>query len=183
MVKSDSAERESIKDLGAVFLSQRHRLMAFIQGLVRNPSVSEDIFQEVWVRFAEASASGVIIEYKSAWCRAVARNLIFHYWRDRKGELLVGDPELLSLVESAFDETESHLAEAELRRESLANCLRLLPEKSRELLKLKYYAGLSAKAIGRSFKQSPESVLMALSRVRRIMAKCIKGRMKGAASL
>lgn len=173
----------STKDLGAEFLSHRHWLMAFIHGLVRNPSVAEDIFQEVWVRFADASARGIVIENKGAWCRGVARNLIFHYWRGRKGELFVGDPDLLSYAELAFEETERGKEMALQRRECLANCLQLLPERSRTLLKLKYYAGLSAKAIGQSIQRSPESVLMALSRVRRVMARCIETRMKTAAEL
>jgi RNA polymerase sigma-70 factor, ECF subfamily len=169
---------ERQQQLMAEFVASRHSLFAFIQGVVRNPHDSEDIFQEVWVRFSRALAEGTEILEQAKWCRGTARNLILHYWRDRRQEKVVADPGLLDLVELAFEEQDSNPEYWRMRREALAECIQELPQHSRNLLRLKYVEALAAESIARQLKQSAAAVLMALSRLRRALRDCALQKLK-----
>jgi RNA polymerase sigma-70 factor (ECF subfamily) len=160
------------QELMTEFVAARHSLFAYIYGFVRNPHDSEDLFQEVWVRLSKALAQGTEIQDQAKWSRGTARNLILHYWRERKSDKVVADQELLDLVELAFTEQESNHEYWRSRQEALNECIQELPPRSQELLRLKYERGLSADQVGDEVNQSSAAVLMSLSRIRRLLREC-----------
>ncbi len=171
-----SIERQ--QQLMAEFVASRHNLFAFIHGFLRNPHDSEDIFQEVWVRFSRALTEGAEIIDQAKWCRGTARHLILHYWRDRRDDKVIADPALLDVVELAFEEQDANPEYWRVRREALSECIQELPERSRTLLRLKYVEALSAERISTQLKQSAAAVLMALSRLRRALRDCAVQKLK-----
>ena len=56
----------AIEDPNAEFVSQWHELFAFIYALVRNVHDTEDIIQEVWLKFSSTLETGVRIEKTAA---------------------------------------------------------------------------------------------------------------------
>jgi RNA polymerase sigma factor (sigma-70 family) len=78
------------------------RLFRFIRGKVRTDEDAEDILQEVWYQFTNASAIGTI-EQVNGWLFAVARNKITDKYRKQL-------PELLADYEYEGDEGESSFA-------------------------------------------------------------------------
>jgi len=169
---------ERQQELMAEFVAGRHNLFAFIQGLVRNPHDSEDIFQEVWVRFSRALAEGVEILDQAKWCRGTARNLILHFWRDRRKAAVPADEQLLDLVELAFAEQSANQDYWRARQEALAECIQELPERSQGLLRLKYEDGLPAHEVAGKLRQTSAAVLMALSRLRRALRECAEKKLR-----
>jgi RNA polymerase sigma-70 factor (ECF subfamily) len=163
---------ERQQQLMAEFVATRHSLFAFIYGFTRNPHDAEDLFQEVWVRFARALAEGAEIQDQAKWCRGTARNLVLHYWRDRRQDATPSDPELLDLVEQAFEEQSAGQDQWRARQEALSACIEEMPERSRQLLRLKYEESLSAGEVANRFHQTTAAVLMALSRVRKALRDC-----------
>jgi len=153
-------------------MANRHSLFGYIYGFVRHPQDAEDIFQEVWVRFSQALSDGTDIENPAWWCRGTARNLVLHYWRDRREDKVVADQELMERVEEAFAEQEPNRDYWLARQQALHECIERLPERSRRLLCLKYEQGLSAQGVAGQLLQSAAAVLMALSRVRQILRDC-----------
>ena len=53
---------QTLRILSSEFLAGRHELMAFVYGLVRDPQAAEDIFQEVWIRLAEAAEQETVAD-------------------------------------------------------------------------------------------------------------------------
>jgi RNA polymerase sigma-70 factor (ECF subfamily) len=164
--------------LTSEFVAGRHALYGFIYGLVRNTHDAEDILQEVWVRFFSALEKGVEIQNQATWCRGTARNLILHYWRDRKADKVVVDTELVDLVALAFTEQEGRHDYWLARQQALKECMALLPVRSKHLLRLKYEEGLSAQAVAKRLVQSADAVLKALSRVRQALRECAAEKLK-----
>jgi RNA polymerase sigma-70 factor (ECF subfamily) len=162
------------QEIMAEFVAARHSLFAYILGFVRNPHDAEDLFQEVWLRLSGALAEGRDIQDQAKWCRGTARNLILHYWRDRRQDKVIADQELFDLVELAFAEQVTHEDFWRSRREALNECVQELPERSRHLLRLKYEQGLSADQVGDQLQQSGAAVLMSLSRLRRLLRDCAR---------
>src|SRR5580692_2842547 len=86
-----SSESEAIQNAAAEFLRDRHRLGAFVNGLLRDAHAAEDVLQEVWVRLATEVGRGTQVENQPAWCRGVARNLIRRHWEKKQNAKVVAD--------------------------------------------------------------------------------------------
>ena len=98
------------QQITAWFLADRHRLMAFIFGLLREAQTSEDVFQEVWLKLHAELEKGAVIQNPPAWCRTVARNLILMHWRTKQNSKVRVDStlvEFLDCVEQAFAEDDA----------------------------------------------------------------------------
>lgn len=165
-----------MKELAARYMAQRHALTAFIEGLVRDPAAAEDIFQEVWIRLAEAAEKGVEIDDLPRWCRGVARNLILHHWRDKRGDREVA--RIVEFVETAFAEREGAVEPWLDRRQALAGCIDRLPDHARDLLRMKYDQGRSIAEIGRLLKRSINGVMVSLTRLRHALSDCVEKQIK-----
>jgi len=166
---------DRIKTLSARFMAERHALMGFIYSMIRDLAGAEDILQEVWIRLAEAAERGEAIADAAKWCRGVAKNLILHYWREKRTAKVVADSELLDLVEQALNE---HPQAADNRRQALMECIDRLPEKSKRLLQMKYEQGVSFAGMAERLERSMESLKMALCRVRQGLLECVKRKLR-----
>src|SRR5437773_4911043 len=124
------------------FLANRQQLLSFIYGLVRQPQIAEDIFQETWLKLANSMQQGTVIERPAPWCRKVAKNLVLEHWRRQANSKVVVDSalvEFVDYVELAFNENpEDKTSE---RQQALNSCVEALPAKSKQLLALKYEEG------------------------------------------
>lgn len=155
--------------------------MAFIYGLVRDPHTAEDIYQDVWLKLANAMEKGVVIADQAKWCRKVAKNLIVQHWREQRDAKVIADSTLLEFVdyvETAFDEGDAREDRWSDRRYALNECVQALPEKSRQLLMLKYDEGFSISAIAAHLRQTSAAVVKALVRLRQALAICVEKKLK-----
>ncbi len=177
LCSSHVIERMANEDPKAEFVSQRHELFGFIYALVRDVHDAQDLVQEVWLRFAGALENGVRIEKPGAWCRGTAKHLILHHWRNKANAKVLMDSEMVELVDLAFSENEEEQEVWQERRQALADCVGTLPEKSRHLLALRYEQGKAFAEIADSVHQSLASVMMALSRLRRLLQKCVQNKL------
>jgi RNA polymerase sigma-70 factor, ECF subfamily len=168
-------------ELATEFLANRHLLMSFISGLVRDVHEAEDIFQEVWIRLANAAENGTVIENQLKWCRGVARNLILHYWRDQRTSKVIADSDLLvflNYVELAYDEREITPDNWTDRQQALHDCVTSLPDKWRQLLKLKYDEQCSIAEICERMGKSSAAIVKALLRLRTALAACVEKKLR-----
>ena len=172
---------ETLKQITTEFLASRPHLMGFIYGLVRNPQMAEDVYQEVWLKLANEMEKGVVIEDQGKWCRKVARNLIVQYWREQRDAKVVADSTLLEFVdfvELAFDESDPRDDRWSDRQLALNECVQALPSKSRQLLLLKYDDGFAMSTIAARMQQSTAAVVKALVRLRQALSVCVAKNLK-----
>ena len=163
------------------FLADRHRLMAFIYGLLREAQTSEDVFQQVWLKLHAELEKGAVIQNPPAWCRTVARNLILMHWRTKQNSKVRVDStlvEFLDCVEQAFAEDDAADDSGQDRRAALCECLRALPEKSRQMLALRYEQELPLKDVAAKAGHSCDAVIKALVRLRKALAVCVEKKLK-----
>ena len=174
-----SRESEIIQRAAAEFIHDRHRLGAFVGGLLRDAHAAEDVIQEVWVRLAAEVTKGTVIENQPAWCRGVARNLILKHWRTQQTAKVVADSEVMETfieqVDMAFAESD-HAAEDEWQRRQqvLDDCVAALPEKSRHMLSLRYERRKSVEEVARTTGQSFDAVTKSLYRLRQALTDCVE---------
>jgi RNA polymerase sigma-70 factor, ECF subfamily len=173
-----SIQSDAIQRAAAEFIRDRHRLGAFVNGLLRDPHAAEDLLQEVWVRLAAEVERGTALENQAAWCRAVARNLIRRHWERQQSAKVVADSLVLEAflerVEQAFAELEDAQDERAARQQALEDCVAALPEKSRRMLSLRYEARASVEEVARTGGQTFDAVTKALYRLRLSLAGCVE---------
>jgi RNA polymerase sigma-70 factor, ECF subfamily len=167
-----------LRTMSAQFLDQRHSLMAFIRGIVRDNDVAEDIFQEVWLQLAETIEKNGEVRDLPKWCRGTARNLVLRHWQKKKGQKVIADSSFLQHVETSFQEQEATRSYWDSRRDALRQCIEGLPATQKEILQLRYDAQLPIQTIAERVQKSVASIMMMLSRMRRAMAKCADQRLK-----
>jgi RNA polymerase sigma-70 factor (ECF subfamily) len=176
-----SIESEAIQRAAAEFIRDRHRLGAFVNGLLRDWHAAEDVLQEVWVRLAAELEKGTRLENQAAWCRGVARNLIRRHWDRRRSAKVVADSAVLEAflerVEQSFAETDGATDEWAARQQALDECVAALPERTRRMLSLRYESRASVEEIARAMGQTFDGVTKALYRVRRALLECVERRL------
>jgi RNA polymerase sigma-70 factor (ECF subfamily) len=165
---------DALRNLSGTFLANRHRLMAFILGLTRDPGTAEDVLQETWMKLAEAAERGTPIEDPLSWCRTVAKNFVLMRWRRERSAKVVIDSRLVDLAETAFREQDGAADAWDAHRRALMACVKELPDRSRRMLSLRYEHGLPVSGVARQMRKSYDAVMMALSRLRRALAGCVQ---------
>lgn len=156
------------------FLRNEADLRAFIGSLVLDPHQREDVFQEVALALWRQMDVYDPGRPFGAWARGVAANKILQF-RDKAARTPVAfAPATIEAVLAAYDRTE---ADASRRADALRDCVQKLPEKSRELLALRYDEQLDAEAISRRTQRTLDAVYQALSRIRALLADCIHQRL------
>jgi len=160
-----------------LFLGNERMLRDYIRGLVRLTSDADDVFQETGIKVLNAEAYPDDEAVFPAWCRGVARNVILHYWRDKRRSRVVADTRLLDAFERAYEDAD---AEGDLwndRRRALEDCVRGLPEASREVLHSRYRESRSFDEVAAATGKAATALRMMVSRLRRELLKCVERRL------
>jgi RNA polymerase sigma-70 factor (ECF subfamily) len=169
---------EAIQHAAAEFIRERHRLSAFVGGLLRDAHAAEDLIQEVWVRLAAEVERGTQLNNQAGWCRGVASNLIRQHWDRQQSAKVVADSAVLECfldrVEMAFTEVTEDAAAWATRQQALDECVAALPDRSRQMLTLRYESRAPMDEVARAMGQTFESVTKALYRVRRMLLECVE---------
>jgi len=161
------------------FLANRRELMSFIYGLVRDLQRAEDIFQETWLKLANALQEKTVVEHQAKWCRKVAKNLVLQHWRQQRNAKVIADSsllEFLDFVELAYDE--NAIDQTTDRQQALNDCVAVLPPRSKRLLALKYEENHSLEQIAKTVDQSTAAVVKALLRLRQALSICVQKKLK-----
>jgi RNA polymerase sigma-70 factor (ECF subfamily) len=167
---------ESLEDLYADY---RERLLHFVMSKVGVDShAAEDIVQEA---FTAALMSFAGFQFRSSpytWLCSIAQHKIADYYRRQYS---CDHAESLSLDElAAEDEPDDPTAtsierwlEAQETRDVVQRALRRLPPMYSEVLRLKYFAGLSVNEISHKIGRTPKAVEGLLARARRTLSQSL----------
>ena len=158
-------------------LVREHEAMlnAFVLGLVRDPSLAEDVCQEAFVQGFRQLSTLKQKHLFPAWLRTIARNLALAELARRKLEVSV-DPELLQGMEDVFSALDRNTSQS-LWQERVAvidGCLDSLPDSLRDCCRLHYFESYSAKAIAEALQISLAAALKRLERARSAIGTCVE---------
>jgi RNA polymerase sigma-70 factor (ECF subfamily) len=133
------------EDWDALYAEQLPRIYNFFRFRVGDGAVAEDLtsitFEKAWSarhRYRRDLAAF------ATWLFTIARNVAVDHYRQQRRHV-----SLEQAAEVAAETTPEELAERRSDVEHLGRLLAVLPERERELLSLKYGAGLTNRAIAR----------------------------------
>jgi RNA polymerase sigma-70 factor (ECF subfamily) len=149
-------------------------IRAFIGSLVRGSHDCDDLFQEValtlWKEFSRYDRSRSF----GAWARGIAAVKLMQRWDKVKRLPVILSPEAIQAVATAFDRSE---VLASGKAEALEHCLDQLPEKSRQLLELRYERSLKIEQIAAELQATLDAIYQSLSRIRARLLDCVNRRL------
>ena len=168
-----SNQSQSREDFTQRWLEAEPSVSAYVFATINSFHDAEDVLQQV----AQQAASR-FDHYDPArpflgWVLWLAKSRIIDFYRRRKRDQLVCNDAFLDRLSAALVERAAQRCE---RREALEHCLQGLPQRSRELLDLRYLEDLPATAIADSLGSTAGSIRVKLTRVRHALAECIERR-------
>lgn len=130
----------------------KDRLYSYIYNIVRNEDMTDDIFQETFVKVIVRIKQNKYVESGKfySWLSTIAHNLIIDYFRTEQNERVVSNDDYeYDLFNSAAvlqNSIESDIV-AEQTLEDVKKLLECLPENQKEVVKMRFYQDMSFKEI------------------------------------
>ena len=151
-------------------LLERHtrRVRDYVRMLVKDNDVADDLTQEVLIKVVKVLDEGRYTDKGRflPWVLRIAHNRVLDYFRANKQVKTVNESsagfDILGSRNLAEPSIEDQLV-SEQQAEEVRALIELLPEEQREVVKMRYYDGLSFKEIA---EQTGVSINTALGRMR-----------------
>lgn len=167
----------SNEDVLRILMKSRDRIAAAAWVVVRDAHAAEDIFQNVVIKGMTKETSfdsdGAVL----SWAYITARRAAIDWVRRHRNESSAPSIELIQQLEAEW--IEDHARE-DHRTEVLRDCLRELPPKSSELLRLRYFDGLACGQVSERLGTGLDAIYQRLSRLHKALKDCVESRLAGA---
>jgi RNA polymerase sigma factor (sigma-70 family) len=153
--------------LEALITRHQKKIFSYILVTIKDKAVSEDIFQDTFIKIINTVRSG---QYKEEgkfiqWAMRIAHNLMIDYFRRNKRINIVenkADFDIFDTIRNVDDSVESKIIIQQIH-EDVRNLIELLPDEQKEVIYLRHYSDLSFKEIA---EQTNVSINTALGRMR-----------------
>jgi len=148
-------------------MRHKSRVFAFIMSKIKNRDVTEDIFQDTFIKVINSLKRGKYNEEGKfvPWVMRIAHNLVIDHFRRQKKTRSIAPTDDFNIFDVISNEEKN--AEEEMIDDQITSDVRKLieelPEDQKEVLKMRYYKDLSFKEIA---EITDVSINTALGRMR-----------------
>jgi RNA polymerase sigma-70 factor (ECF subfamily) len=171
MLLSDLSDQELVKkyidgdNLSFETLLNRHknRVFAFIMSKIKNKDISEDIFQDTYVKVVNSLQKGKYNEEGKflPWVMRIAHNLVIDHFRKQKKMHMIrsnNDFDIFDVIKDNSINVDDKLIRDQIFTD-LRSLIDLLPIDQKEVLRMRYFEELSFKKIAEYFDISINTAL------------------------
>ncbi|RRQ45101.1 RNA polymerase sigma factor [Chryseobacterium sp. SC28] len=159
------------KSLSLLIIRHKKDLFSFIYYKVMDEDLANDIFQDTFIKIIVTLKEGRYKEENKfiLWAKRIAQNLIIDHYRLQSKNIKISETSYENEEFSIFDilkEPESNIEDRLIDRQindDLLRMLVMLPDNQQEVIKLRFFDGLSFKEIA---DQTDTSINTTLGRVR-----------------
>jgi RNA polymerase sigma-70 factor, ECF subfamily len=159
-----------------LLVSERVKMLAYIQSLVLDEDIAEDVFQDVCMLAVKKAATIKDETHLLRWLRTTARFLSMSALQKNKQRHLSFDDGLLDVLESAWRKRDAD-AITDLT-ESLRHCIDLLPAPSRKLIEQRYMDEKGCDQLAAETGRPVASLYVTFSRILGTLNDCICARLR-----
>jgi RNA polymerase sigma-70 factor (ECF subfamily) len=155
-------------------IRDRVKLLGYIWAIVRDHNLADDLFQDVTVLAIERAEKINDEGHLLLWSRKAARFKALEVLRSKAYRMALLDDDVLDMLEAdwAAADSTSTCEEAD----HLRSCVEQLTPRAKEIVHLRYTEGLSGIQVAETIEIKVESVYVALARIHRNLAECIRRR-------
>ena len=142
----------------------KNRVFAFIMSKIKNKDISDDIFQDTYVKVVNSLQKGKYNEEGKflPWVMRIAHNLVIDHFRKQKKMQMIRSNNDFDIFDVIKDSKIN--ADEKLIKDQIFNDLNLLidklPNDQKKVLKMRYYEELSFKKIAEHFDISINTALV-----------------------
>ena len=129
------------------------KVFSYIDFIVRNREVAEDLFQDTFMRVVATLKGGKYAEQQkfSAWLMRITHNILVDYFRHLKNEKSISNDENeVDLFNDIKLADENNIETQIIKSQNLngvQSIIKLLPQNQQEIINLRYYQDMSFKEI------------------------------------
>lgn len=129
------------------------KVFTYINFIVRNREVAEDLFQDTFMRVVATLKGGKYAEQQkfSAWLMRITHNILVDYFRHLKNEKNISNDENeVDLFNDIKLADENNVETQMIKMQNLngvERIIKMLPENQQEIINLRYYQDMSFKEI------------------------------------
>ena len=141
----------------------KNRVFAFIMSKIKNKDLSEDIFQDTYVKVVNSLQKGKYNEEGKflPWVMRIAHNLVIDHFRKQKKMQMIrsnNDFDIFDVIKDSKINADEKLIKDQIFSD-LNSLIDKLPSDQKEVLKMRYYEELSFKKIAENFDISINTAL------------------------
>jgi RNA polymerase sigma-70 factor (ECF subfamily) len=156
------------------FLACQDDIKAFVRSLVRDHAAADELFQDIaltmWEKFDTYDSDRPF----GAWVRGIALNKVLQYRGKSRRTPIPFSPEA---IEAVLDAYEVRQQRAHPALDALERCLKPLPQKSLEMLSMRYGQSWTVREIAEAIGSNIAAVHKALARLRSRLLDCVQRRL------
>tara|TARA_B000000477_G_scaffold60253_1_gene50641 strand:- start:1230 stop:1814 length:585 start_codon:yes stop_codon:yes gene_type:complete len=171
MLLSNLSDQELVKNyingdnssFEALLNRHKNRVFAFIMSKIKNKDLSEDIFQDTYVKVVNSLQKGKYNEEGKflPWVMRIAHNLVIDHFRKQKKMQMIrsnNDFDIFDVIKDSKINADEKLIKDQIFSD-LNSLIDKLPSDQKEVLKMRYYEELSFKKIAEYFDISINTAL------------------------
>jgi RNA polymerase sigma-70 factor, ECF subfamily len=171
---SVSPEQDRAERFLELHTKNHHRISAFVHSLVADWQDGEEIVQDtlviLWRKFDEFDPATEFFR----WAARVAQYEVLNYRRRRNRQAVMLDIETINALAVTALESAADISQ---QREALVHCLKLLPERDRVIVGLRYRECGSVGSVAESIGRSTSHVHRILRRIRERLMRCVRAKL------
>ena len=154
-------------------------LFRYLKYLGASHSGAEDLLQEIYIRAFKAAVTPDLSNpvVRLSWLRRIGHNLFIDHCRRNNRSPISFNSEVAEQAENYWQNEFLPHDQGFACLEALEQCLRNLPDRQRAMIDSFYAARNSRDQLAAEFGIAPDSVKMALRRIRHALGGCIERRL------
>lgn len=152
-------------------MAHRAWLYAYVRSIVCDADVTEEVLQDVMVVALKKRGEIEDATAFPAWLRSAARLSSLEALRRTRRSPMALSNDILDLLDREWERASDRAAPHGV---ALEHCLGRLTERSRFILHLRYFQGMSSSEIAEATRRSLNAVYVSLARVHRRLRECME---------
>lgn len=157
-----------------LLLANRAMLLGYINVITGDPTLTEDVFQEVSIVVMEKFADVQDVEGFRPWARTIARFQSLKAVNKRRANPVILVGEVIDRLDLAWEQHDREDSRA-TSVAALERCIAKLTPRAQELVQLRYHEDLSGQHIADRLRKPLNTIYVAISRIHRTLAECVRG--------
>jgi RNA polymerase sigma-70 factor, ECF subfamily len=166
---------DASSEFTALFVRWRGMLSSYILSLVRDPTVAEDLLQDVALNLLNKFDTFDGKDF-GAWARQVAKWHVMNHWRSDARYRRVLSETTINLMEEQYREGASAFLSWEVRKDALHRCMQDMDAETRRLLEMRFVDGLGLPVIAERIGKKIGAIQMRIMRMKDRLAECVRAR-------
>lgn len=154
---------------------QRIHLVAFIEVIVHDEHLAEDVFQEISVAALQKRSQISDAAHLKHWLLQAARFYGVAVLRKLARQRIIFNDELLDRIETAWRRQDAGVCMEQAT--ALKACLERLSPYARRIIELRYGQGITGQDLARTLDRKVDTIYKALTRAHHALADCVRAAM------